>query len=248
LKHDLSEMASRLKAASARTRRLAMATDRRSRSAASLAAMLAASLAFGCNDAEPPPEAAAAPGPAAPEVEERRVAAPTASTLAPKPDAEGEITPPKAPTALVLRPHESWTVLETDGGNPIASYSLAPAPGDDDAARLDVTHFGPVGAGPLLPNLHRWSGLFEQPDGSRTVDRALTSERKVGELPVSEVEISGTYVGPPDARLAEPRPGWKLMAALVTSPHGPYYFRLIGPAATVDAHAAEFRDFLSRLE
>jgi hypothetical protein len=207
-----------------------------------------AGLAAACGDSSPKPEDAAAPRT---EVEERRVEAPAgaaASTLAPKPEKEGEITPPKVPTALVLRPHETWTVLPATGGNPIASYTLAPAPNDTEGATLEVTHFGALGAGPLLPNLHRWSALFEQPDGSKTVERALTSERKVGEMPVQEVEISGTYVGPPDARLPEPRPGWKLMAAIVTSPHGPYYFRLVGPAATVDAHAGEFRDFLSRLE
>ena len=39
--------------------------------------------------------------------------------------------------------------------------------------------------------------------------------------------------------------GGKLMGAILESDHGPYYLKLVGPKATVEAHAAAFRAFVS---
>jgi hypothetical protein len=39
-----------------------------------------------------------------------------------------------------------------------------------------------------------------------------------------------------------------LLAAIVMSPHGPYFFKLLGPKATVDAQAAAFRAALTSLQ
>jgi hypothetical protein len=222
---------------------------RASRAAALLCALFAALFAGACADPETSASEAAAP----PEAEPRRIpasgaeASSTATAVPPAP-AEGELSPPKPATALVLRPPESWNALPIEGPNIVARYALPAAPGESEGSELLVTYIGPMDGGALLPSLHRWAGLFEQPDGSRTVDRALTTERKIADMPVSEVEIAGTYVGPPDARSPEPKPGWKLLGALVKSPFGPYYFRLLGPATAVDARAGEFRAFLSELE
>jgi hypothetical protein len=44
------------------------------------------------------------------------------------------------------------------------------------------------------------------------------------------------------------KPDQALLAAIVMSPHGPYFFKLLGPKATVDAQAATFRAALQSLQ
>jgi hypothetical protein len=40
------------------------------------------------------------------------------------------------------------------------------------------------------------------------------------------------------------KPGWRLLGAVVESPHGPYYVKLVGPDATVRSWKESFRAFL----
>jgi hypothetical protein len=77
----------------------------------------------------------------------------------------------------------------------------------------------------------------------------VLSERRVLGMPVHEVALEGTYVAEtsPGSGVRVREPGWRLLAAIVESDHGPYYAKLVGPGATVEAHAAGFRAFLSEI-
>src|SRR5437763_3438857 len=61
--------------------------------------------------------------------------------------------------------------------------------GDADDAEVIVFFFGPGGGGGKEANLQRWKGLFKPPAG----EKSKVDEFKVGNVPVTQIDISGTY-------------------------------------------------------
>jgi len=61
--------------------------------------------------------------------------------------------------------------------------------------------------------------------------------------------VSGTYVAEvrPGATEHFNKPDFRLMAAVVETPRGPYYVKLTGPARTVAAATAAYEAFLGSL-
>jgi len=132
----------------------------------------------------------------------------------------------------------SWTV---DPPRPMraATYTIAPAKGDVEAAELGVFYFGKGQGGSVEDNVKRWSGQFE---GGKP---ATTKQQKVGTLAVTRVAIEGTYVTSAGGPMmgAGPqikKPSWELLGAIVDGPEGPVFFKLTGPKKTVDATKAAF--------
>ena len=64
------------------------------------------------------------------------------------------------------------------------------------------------------------------------------------------VDVSGTYVAEvrPGASEHYNKPGFRLRAAVVETPRGPYYIKLTGPAKTVAAADADYMALLASLK
>lgn len=115
------------------------------------------------------------------------------------------------------------------------------ANGSAGPAELIVYFFGPQGAGSTQENLDRWIGQFSSADGS-PVSNAKQSSSKVAGGDVTKLEVSGQYAGGMTAT-GQPQSGQanqSLIAAIVNTPGGPYYFKFLGPTATVTANSAVF--------
>lgn len=174
--------------------------------------------------------------------------APASSTKAPAADAPS--VPAHQPgAALVFKPQPGWTVETPSSPMRKAQYRLPHLAGDAEDATLVVTFFSGQGGG-LEANIERWTSQFEQPDGKKSADLVQRAERKVDGMDVHEVALSGTYV-------AETSPGsgkqyhnenWRMLAAIVDSDHGPYYLKLVGPAATVSHWESSWRAFVGEIE
>ena len=143
----------------------------------------------------------------------------------------------KAPSSWTLAPARPMRA---------ATYTIAAAKGDPEAAELGVFYFGKGQGGSVEDNVKRWSGQFE---GGKP---AATKQQKVGSLEVTRVAIEGTYVtssgGPmmgsgPQIK----KPSWALLGAIVAGPEGPLFFKLTGPKKTVDAARAAFDGVLKSL-
>lgn len=114
------------------------------------------------------------------------------------------------------------------------------ADGKKGAAELIVFYFGPQGAGSTEENIQRWIGQFSNPDGSRVQDAKLTSVQVAGQ-DATRVEVAGRYSSSmAPGQNASPKPDQRLIAAIVPTPDGPYYFKFLGPSETVTAHANAF--------
>jgi hypothetical protein len=113
-------------------------------------------------------------------------------------------------------------------------------------ASFVVYYFGPGQGGSTEANVERWASQFSTPEGGR-VEPAITTA-KVGDLPVTLVELRGSYarsIGIGQQVAAQPDQA--LLAAIVETPQGNLFAQLHGPTATVDPARPAFEAFLSGL-
>lgn len=112
-----------------------------------------------------------------------------------------------------------------------------------------IFYFGPGQGGSAEANVERWIGQFEQPDGAPTRDRAKTSVTRIGDLKLTRVDVTGTYVAPVRPGAAERRnePDTRMIAAVVEGPGGPWFIRFLGPREDVTKEETAFDGFLATL-
>ena len=121
------------------------------------------------------------------------------------------------------------------------------AKGAAGPAELIVFFFGPQGAGSAQENIGRWIGQFTKPDGSPVSD-AKQSSSKVSGFDVTKVDVSGRFSGMgASGQQQAPQTDQRLMAAIVNSDGGPYYFKFLGPSATVAENSAIFDALLASI-
>ncbi len=122
----------------------------------------------------------------------------------------------------------------------LATYVIPGAAGKDDA-QCAVYFFGPGQGGDIESNLTRWRGEFKSPEHERR--RAI----KATDANVTRVSLRGTYMAHASMMdTGEPveSPNWGLLGAIAEGPNGSVFFKLTGPAATVESAEAEFDSML----
>jgi hypothetical protein len=144
-----------------------------------------------------------------------------------------------------------------------AEWARVPAPSDMRAAQFRVPHavadaedgelvlffFGPGQGGSAQQNVERWIGQFSQAGGKPAKDAAVVTIRTVNGLKQTSVDVAGAYKpAPMGGAGGAAKPGWRLLAAVVEGPGGPWFWRLTGPEATVAAAKPQFDDMLASLE
>lgn len=119
-------------------------------------------------------------------------------------------------------------------------------PGD---LKLVVYHFGKGRGGTAQANLDRWLGQIKPADGREAKEVARRSLRLQHRLVIQTLDVSGTYVAEtaPGSGKFLNEPGRRLLAAVVSGGDGPYFVKLIGPAAAVEAQAKRYYQFLASL-
>jgi hypothetical protein len=127
----------------------------------------------------------------------------------------------------------------------VAEFVVPRAAGDAEDGELIVYFFG-GGGGSVEANIQRWVGQFQQPNGKDVSSRATFN---VGALRVTSIDVSGTYVAElrPGAAERHNKPDFRMRAAVVETPKGPYFIRFIGPANTVKQASSTFDQFMKSL-
>ncbi len=130
----------------------------------------------------------------------------------------------------------------------VAQYKLPRAAPDTEDASLVLYYFGQNQGGSTAANIERWASQIKQADGSTAKD-AREERLEVNGLKVTTVDLSGTYVAEtaPGSGSFHNQPGYRLRAAVVETPNGPYFVKLVGPEKTVaqwnEAFAAYIKSF-----
>ena len=138
-----------------------------------------------------------------------------------------------------------WTERVSESPMRVAEFRLPKVPGDAEDAELVVFYFGGSG-GSVEANLQRWIGQMEQPDGRSSFEVASTTGFDANGLAVTVLDVPGTYVAAlsPGSTTRLSRPNFRLLAAVVETPVGPYFFKLTGPSRTVARWDNQFNAFL----
>ena len=128
----------------------------------------------------------------------------------------------------------------------LAQWTLEPGSKGSQSAEVAIFYFGPGEGGSAEANLQRWYGQFEQPDGTATRDRAEVRRFQVNGLAITRADMEGTYVAEvrPGAPEKHHQPEYRMIAAVVEGPNGPWFIRLLGPEETVRRWEADFDRFL----
>ena len=148
----------------------------------------------------------------------------------------------------------SWTppsAWKSQGARPMraATYVVLAAPGDSEPGECAVFYFGPGQGGGVDDNLRRWIGQFQQPDGKPSEAAAKTAKQKINGFAVTTIDLPGTYLASagPMSPTKTPKPGYRLLGAIVEGPEGAIFFKLTGPARTVAAAQPAFQGLLKSI-
>jgi hypothetical protein len=143
-----------------------------------------------------------------------------------------------------------WTRVPAPSDVRAAQWRLPRSAGDAEDGELVLFFFGKAKGGNAEENLERWYGQFTQPDGRPSRDAAVLTIRTVNGLRVTAVDLAGTYRGgPPSGSQAAPaKPGARMLAAVIEGEDGPWFFKAVGPGATIAAAKGGFDALLASLE
>ena len=140
---------------------------------------------------------------------------------------------------------KGWVAQQPSSSMRVAQYGL---PGSAGEATLGIFFFGPGQGGSVEANIERWYGQFKQEDGQPAQGRRWT--RQVGDIAITGADVSGTFSGGMGMGMgnAAPQAGYRMIGAIAVHPSGTVFFKMTGPAQTVEQWAASFDEFLGSLQ
>ena len=142
-----------------------------------------------------------------------------------------------------------WVEEQRTSSMRVAQYKLPKATGDSEDASLVLYYFGQGQGGSTAANIARWVGQMTNADGSATPE-AKEEQFETNGLKVSTVDVFGTYVAEtaPGSGTFHNKAGYRLRAAVVETPKGSYFVKLVGPEKTVAQWNESFLSYLKSFE
>jgi hypothetical protein len=158
-------------------------------------------------------------------------------------------TAPLLAAGLTFNAPPEWKSVPSSSSMRVAQFALPRSAVDKVDGELVVYYFGGSG-GSVEANIERWTAQMQQPDGRPSSVVAKQSRRTINGLATTLVDVSGTYVAEmtPGSKERHNSPNFRLRAAVIETPNGPYYIKLVGPSATVAAHEKSFERFLASIQ
>jgi hypothetical protein len=143
----------------------------------------------------------------------------------------------------------AWQRVPAPSDVRAAQWKIPRATADGEDVELVLFFFGKGKGGGAQENLDRWYGQLTEPDGRPARDAAIVTIRTVNGLRVTSVDLAGTYTGGGMAGApSQPKPGFRLLAAVIEGEEGPWFFKAVGPGAAMAAAKAGFDALLASVE
>ena len=145
-------------------------------------------------------------------------------------------------TALTYAAPSGWLAAEPSSSMRVAEFTLPRVAPDQDDGSAVIYYFQGAG-GSVQENLDRWAAQI------RSVGESTTTSFEVDGMPVTVIDISGTYVadvgpGSPD-RYDEPE--HRLIAAVIETVGGPFFLEIVGPKGTIERWSDSVRAFIDTM-
>lgn len=150
------------------------------------------------------------------------------------------------PATLRYKVPAGWIEEERSSSMRVAQFKLPRAPSDTEDASLVLYYFGKDQGGTAAANVDRWASQIKQADGTKP---KVTETSTTSGLKVTTLDGAGTYVAETAPGSGEflNKPAFRLSAAVIETPNGSYYLKLVGPEKTVthwhDAFIAYLKSF-----
>jgi hypothetical protein len=141
------------------------------------------------------------------------------------------------PPALTWAAPPAWQTAPNPNAMRLATYRIPRAGKDTEDAEMSVSRAG----GSTEANLDRWVRQFED------AGKDTRTPRTVRGLKVTVVEVSGSYLSGMMGGSTSKKPGWSLLGAVVETPAGSYFFKMLGPTTTVQAARGGFQQMIDAL-
>jgi hypothetical protein len=142
----------------------------------------------------------------------------------------------------------TWTRVPTMAETRAAQYRIPAASGDTGETEFAVFFRGEGQGGGATENLERWYSRFAPRDGRSSRDVAVVTTRTTGDLRVTAIDLSGTWIGSAAQPSGAGISGYRLLGAVVEGKGGPWILEILGPAATVGQAKPDFDALLGSLE
>ena len=144
----------------------------------------------------------------------------------------------------------AWVEEKTSSSMRVAQFKLPKEAGDSEDASLVIYYFGPGQGGSTAANIERWVNQIKQSDGSESKGKAKEESLTVNDLKVTTVDLAGTYAAEmaPGSGTFHNNPNYRLRAAVIETPIGSYYLKLVGPEKTVAKWDKSVSDFMRSFE
>jgi hypothetical protein len=152
--------------------------------------------------------------------------------------------------AVTFKAPDGWTAQQPSSSMRVAQYRLPRAEGDAEDAELIVFYFGAGQGGSTRANLERWMGQMQQPDGRPSSEVAKTSNTTVNGMNVTLLDLTGLYSAEmtPGGGERHNKPNARMRAAVIETPKGAYFVKLVGPLSTVTRWDESFMSFIKSFE
>jgi hypothetical protein len=145
---------------------------------------------------------------------------------------------------------EGWLTETPSSTMRVAQYKLPKAEGDSEDGSAVLYYFGATQGGSSQANIDRWISQMQQADNSPSKDKAKTETMTVNGLQVNSVNVAGTYTAEmaPGSGSFHNNANYRLLAAVIETPKGNYFLKLVGPAKAVARWEQSYKDYLKSFE
>jgi hypothetical protein len=156
----------------------------------------------------------------------------------------------QAAPSLKFTAPTGWVEEKTTSTARVAQYKLPKVEGDTNDASLVLYYFGQGQGGGVSANIERWIGQMKQGDANDSKSKTREESLTVNGLKVSTVDVSGTYTAEmaPGSGEFHNSPNYRLRAAVIETPKGSYYLKLVGPEKTVAKWDESVNAFIKSIE
>lgn len=157
---------------------------------------------------------------------------------------------PSATGELKFKAPEGWVSEKPSSTMRVAQYKLPKVEGDSADASLVLYFFGSSQGGSATDNVDRWINQIQQPDGGSSKEKAKIETLTVNGMKVTTVDVSGTYTAEmsPGSETRHNESNQRLRAAVIETPRGNYFLKLIGPEKTVTHWDQSFVEYVKSME
>jgi hypothetical protein len=175
----------------------------------------------------------------APKVKESQVTPSAPAQHRPVPNPHGNNAAAGTPAvSIVWDAPSEWKVMPQR----MMRKATYQAQGKAGPAEIAVFYFGQGQGGDVETNMTRWVGQFQD----LPADAAARSTAEVNGFIQTTVSVErGTYAASMPGAPSTPQKDWAMLATIVQTPSGQYFFKMTGPADTVAAQRLNFQRLLA---